>query len=182
MPEHKLFPGQHDDEKVKFVFRQHPIVMRKGLILLGVFWIGGLLPYSIWFDQRWALWVLLAGILLGFLAMFYAWIGWYFTLHIVSDQRFIQMKQEGLFRRTVVDIGLDKVQNVNYQIAGLQETLLGFGTIIVQTFVGDLVLKYIHHPARVQTSLIKTIKESGFDYKGEETGTESSPAARAEKD
>lgn len=168
MPKHKLFDGQHDDEEVKFMFRQHPVVMRKGLILLGIFWVVGLLPLSIWVDQRWALYVLLGGILLGILAMFYAWIGWYFTLHIVSDQRFIQMKQEGLFRRTVVDIGLDKVQNVNYQIAGLQETLLGFGTIIVQTFVGDLVLKYIHHPARVQTSLIKTIKESGFEYKGEE--------------
>ncbi|HEX9679012.1 MAG TPA: PH domain-containing protein [Candidatus Saccharimonadales bacterium] len=164
----KTFEGQHDDEDVVLVFRQFPIVMRKGLLLLLAFWVIGLLPYSYWFDQVWALYVLIGGLVLGLLALFYAWVGWYFTLHIVTNQRFIQISQEGLFKRTVVDIGLDKIQNINYQIAGLQETMLGFGTIIVQTFVGDLVLKYIHHPARVQTSLIKTIKDNGFEYRGEE--------------
>jgi uncharacterized membrane protein YdbT with pleckstrin-like domain len=100
--------------------------------------------------------------------MFYSWISWFFTLQIITDQRFIQIKQEGLFKRTVVDITLDKVQSVNYQVAGLQETLLGFGTIIVQTFVGDLVIKYIHHPAKVQAELTKTIKDNGYQYSGEE--------------
>lgn len=162
------FEGQHPDEEVVLVFRRFPIVMRKGLVLLLVFWVAGLLPFSYFFDQTWALYGLIGGIVLGLAALFYSWVGWYFTVHIVTNQRFIQINQEGLFRRTVVDIGLDKIQNINYQIAGLQETLLGFGTIIVQTFVGDLVLKYIHHPAKVQAQLIKTIKDNGFEYRGEE--------------
>lgn len=176
----KLFDGQHDDEEVKFIFRQHPVVMRKGLIFLGVFWILGLLPYAYWFDQQWALYVLIGGFILGMLAMFYAWVGWYFTIHIVTNQRLAQITQKGLFNRTVVDIGLEKILSVNYQIAGFQETVLGFGTIVVQTFVGDLVLKYIHHPARVQTKLIKTIKESGFDYKGEETKVQTAQEGQEE--
>lgn len=176
----KLFEGQHDDEEVKFVFRQHPIVMRKGLIYLGLFWIGGLLPFSYWFDQRWALYLLLAGFILGVFAMFYAWIGWYFTIHIVTDQRLAQINQKGLFNRSVVDIGLEKILSVNYQIAGVQETALGFGTIVVQTFVGDLVLRYIHHPARVQTSIIKAIKDSGVEYKGEETQAQVAAAPQKE--
>lgn len=172
------FEGQHPDEDVVFIFRRFPVVMRRGLILLLVFWVAGLLPYSYWFDQSWALYVLIGGVVLGILAMFYSWVGWYFTLHIVTNQRFIQISQEGLFKRTVVDIGLDKIQNINYQIAGLQETLLGFGTIIVQTFVGDLVLKYIHHPARVQAKLIKTIKDNGFEYRGEESQEMAAEAAQ----
>ena len=175
----KLFESQHDDETVKFTFRQHPIVMRKGLLLLSLFWIGGLLPFSYFFDQRWAQILLGAGIVLGILAMFYAWVGWYFTIHIVTDQRLAQITQKGLFNRSVVDIGLEKILSVNYQIAGLQETIFGFGTIVVQTFVGDLVLRYIHHPGKVQTAIIKTIKESGFDYKGEEAKMEA--AAQAEE-
>ena len=166
--EDKVFEGQHDDEAVVNVFRRHPIAMRRGIIWLGVFWIAGLLPYSFWFYEPWAVWVLLAGIFLGVAAMFLSWVSWYFTLFIVTDQRFIQIKQEGLFKRTVVDLGLGKIQNVNYQIAGLQQTLLGFGTIIVQTFVGDLILDYIHHPQRVQQTLIKTIKDNGYTYSGEE--------------
>ncbi len=167
----KQFESQHDDEEIILVFRQHPVVMRKGLLLLLVFWVIGLLPYSFYFDQRWALYVLLAGLILGVVAIFYAWVGWYFTLHILTDQRFLQMKQQGLFKRTVVDLGLDKIQNVNYQIAGIQETLLGYGTIIVQTFVGDLVLKYIHHPAKIQSRIIKAIKDGGFEYRGQEIET-----------
>jgi len=172
------FEGQHDDEDVVFTFRRFPVVMRKGLLLLMVFWVAGLLPYSYFFDEAWSLYVLIAGVVLGLLAMFYSWVGWYFTVHIVTNQRFIQISQEGLFKRTVVDIGLDKIQNINYQIAGLQETLLGFGTIIVQTFVGDLVLKSIHHPAKVQAELIKTIKDNGFEYRGEEIEEVAAQAAK----
>jgi uncharacterized membrane protein YdbT with pleckstrin-like domain len=168
MSNHKVFDGQHEDENVIDVFRLHPVVMRKGLLALLVFWVIGLLPFSYYFDKTWALVVLITGVVLGVLAMFYSWIGWFFTLQIITDQRFIQIKQEGLFKRTVVDITLDKVQSVNYQVAGLQETLLGFGTIIVQTFVGDLIIKYIHHPAKVQAELTKTIKDNGYQYSGEE--------------
>ena len=59
----------------------------------------------------------------------------------------------------MVDLGLDKIQNVNFQIGGFQQTILGSGTIVVQTFVGDLVLENIHHPQEIQESLIKAVKE-----------------------
>jgi hypothetical protein len=81
---------------------------------------------------------------------------------IVTDQRLIQISQKGLFNRSVVDIGLDKIQNINYQINGVQETLLGFGTILVQTFVGDLVMDNIHHPQEVQEKIVKIIKQLGY--------------------
>ena len=42
----KEFPGQHDDETVEFVFRQHPLVMRKQLIF-GLF---GLVVAALPFD------------------------------------------------------------------------------------------------------------------------------------
>lgn len=168
MTEHKLFDGQHDDERVQSVFRRHPVVMRKGLLALLIFWVGGLLPYSFWFYTSWAMWVLIAGLVLGVVVMFWYWIGWYFSINIVSDQRLVQITQEGLFKRTVVDIGLEKILSINYQIAGIEQTVLGFGTIIVQTYVGDLVLEYIHHPQKVQSTLVNVIKENGYEYRGEQ--------------
>ena len=168
MSDHKLFEGQHDDEKVENVFRRHPVVMRKGLLALLIFWVVGLLPYSIWFYTGWAKWVLIAGIVIGAVVMFWYWIGWYFSINIVTDQRLVQITQVGLFKRTVVDIGLEKILSINYQIAGIEQTVLGFGTIIVQTYVGDLVLEYIHHPQKVQSTLVKVIKENGYEYRGEE--------------
>ena len=166
----QTFDGQHEDETVINVHRKHPVVMRKGLIFMMLFWVGVLLPYSFFFDRDWALPMLLIGFGLGVLVMFYAWIGWFFTLFIVTDQRFIQIIQKGLFRRSVVDLGLDKVQNINFQIAGLQETLLGFGTISIQTFVGDLILEQMHHPQKIQEELIRVIKENGYTLQ-ETSGT-----------
>lgn len=168
----KMFEGQHDDETVQDVFRRHPIVMRKGLLWLLVFWVVGLLPYSYWFYTNWAIWVLAAGVLLGVIVMFWYWIGWFFSLNIITDQRLVQITQEGLFKRTVVDIGLEKILSVNYQIAGIQQTLLSFGTIIIQTYVGDLVLEFIHRPQSVQSALVNVIKENGYEYRGEREAEE----------
>lgn len=158
----QTFDGQHEDESVMNVHRKHPVVMRKGLIFMMLLWVGGLLPYSFYFYTDWAIWVLIGSIVLGILIFFYSWIGWFFSLFIVTDQRLIQISQKGLFQRSVVDLGLDKVQNINFQVSGLQETLLGFGTINVQTFVGDLILEQMHHPQKIQEELIKVIKENGY--------------------
>jgi len=66
-----------------------------------------------------------------------------------------------LFHRSVIDMRLNQIQMVNYEIAGFQETLLGFGTIMMQTFVGDLVIHDIHHPAEIQKQLLEVLRAQG---------------------
>ncbi len=164
-----MFDGQHDDEEVIYVFRRHPVVMRKGLmaVLLGM--LPGLVYLAVWppLNPAFSHFLpLIIGMAIGSIILFHQWIGWYYTIFIVSDQRFVQITQKGLFNRSVVDFGLDKIQNVNFQVAGIQETLLGFGTILIQTFVGDLVIDKVHHPARAQEKLVKIIKELGYNNYG----------------
>lgn len=163
MKKQNTFEGQHDDEEVLFVFRRHPIVMRKGLIAVLIGVLVGCIPVLIWPLKTGYLLFMLAGGAAGGVVLFYEWIGWFFSMCILTDQRLIQIIQKGLFNRSVVDIGINKIQSINYQIAGVTQTVLGFGTILVQTFVGDMVLDYIHHPARVQERLVKTIKDLGID-------------------
>jgi hypothetical protein len=105
---------------------------------------------------------LAAGIILGLLFFFPSWISWYFSVFIVTNQRLIQITQKGLFNRSVIDMGLSQIQMVNYQVAGLQETLLGFGTIMMQTLVGDLVIHDIHHPGHIQKKLLQILREYGY--------------------
>jgi phosphopantothenoylcysteine synthetase/decarboxylase len=66
----------------------------------------------------------------------------------------------------VVDLCLEQIQMINYQISGLQETLLGFGTIIVQTYVGDLIIRDVHHPARIQKKMVHILRELGENKNG----------------
>lgn len=159
---HKYFEDQFDDEEVLFVFRKHPIVMRRGLILGMLMILLCVLPVFIKPEYSVYIIGLIVGLILGALVFLPSWISWYFSLFIVTDQRLIQITQKGLFHRSVVDMGLDQIQMVNYQVSGLQETLLGFGTIMMQTFVGDLVIHEIHHPASIQKKMLEILRDRGI--------------------
>ncbi len=159
---HKYFNDQYDDEEVLMVFNKHPVVMRKGLIfgMLGI--VVGTIPSFIK-PEMWVLGLgLLGGVALGGLIFLPSWIAWRFSVYIITDQRLIQITQKGLFKRAVVDLALPQIQMVNYQINGFQETLLGFGTIMVQTFVGDLTIHDVHHPAKIQKELLHILRERGI--------------------
>lgn len=166
----KYFDDQFDDEDVLFVFRKHPIVMRKGLIIGLAAWLIGPLytliltytsPDNLPSMQFFGLSLLLS-ILLGMLILFPSWIGWYYSVFIVTDQRLIQITQRGLFHRSVVDIGLSKIQSTNYEIKGLQATLLSFGTIVIQTYMGDLVIHEVHKPVEVIRKINEILRDQGI--------------------
>lgn len=161
---HKYFADQFDDETVLYVFRKHPVVMRKGLVLFSFGPLLGIIPAAVKPELGFTAFFggLGAGFILGLLLFLPAWIAWNFSIFIVSDQRFIQITQKGLFHRSVVDIGLNQIQMVNYEISGVQETLLGYGTIMMQTFMGDLVIHDVHHPAKIQKKLINILREQGI--------------------
>jgi hypothetical protein len=93
--------------------------------------------------------------------MFPYWVKWYFSVYIMTSHRFIQQTRS-LLQVNVVDISLEQIQMINYQIVGLEETMLGFGTIIVQTYAGDLVIHDVHHPAKVQKKMIHVLRELGI--------------------
>lgn len=160
----KYFEDQFDDESVLYVFRKHPIVMRKGLVLGMLGPLLGIIPAAIWPELGFTAFFggLALGCLLGVLVFMPSWIGWHFSVFILTDQRFIQITQKGMFHRAVSDLALAQIQSVNYEVAGLQETLLGFGTIRMQTYVGDLTIKDVHKPAHIQKKLLSILREEGI--------------------
>ncbi|HET7060458.1 MAG TPA: PH domain-containing protein [Candidatus Saccharimonadales bacterium] len=160
----KYFDDQFDDEEVLFVFRKHPVVMRRGLVLGLLGPLIGVLPAAI--DPNLGFNVffggLIGGIVLGLLIFAPSWIGWHFSIFIVTDQRFIQITQKGLFHRAVADLSLHQIQSVNYEVAGLQETLLGFGTIHMRTYVGDLTVHNVGRPAKIQKRIVGILRDQGI--------------------
>jgi len=163
----KYFADQFDDEEVLFVFRKHPLVMRKGLIIGLLAVLIGALGGLGWSYKAVSLTDyfigMLFGALVGAIIFLPFWISWHFSVFIVTDQRLIQITQKGLFHRSVVDMGLNQIQMVNYQVAGLMQTMLGSGTIMMQTFVGDLIIHDIHHPATIQKKLLEILRQRGVD-------------------
>ena len=165
----KYFDDQFDDEEVLYVFRKPPVVMRTGLIVgsLGLL-VGPVYTLVLTYTQvdnppSMVFFYLsfVVSLIISTLLFFPSWMSWYFSVFIVTDQRFIQITQKGFFHRSVVDMGLGQIQMVNYEVKGLQETLLGYGTIMMQTFVGDLLIHYIHHPAKTQKRLLEILRSQG---------------------
>ena len=167
----RRFKEQFEDEDVQLVFRKHPIVMRKGLVLasfglligplytLALTYIHSSNPPTLGFFFA----SLGVGLILAAILIFPWWVRWYFSVYIMTNKRFIQQTRS-LLQVNVVDIGLDQIQMINYQIAGLEQTLLGFGTIMVQTYVGDLVIRDVHRPAGIQKKMVHVLRELGIHH------------------
>jgi hypothetical protein len=167
----KNFKEQFENEETLLVFRKHPIIMRKGLILASFGMLVGPLytliltyineenPPSIAFFFA----SMFASFILALALIFPWWVRWYFSVYIMTNKRFIQQTRS-LLQVNVVDIGLDQIQMINYQIVGLEETVLRFGTIVVQTYVGDLVIKHVHHPERVQAKMVHILRDLGIHH------------------
>jgi hypothetical protein len=165
----KHFKEQFEDEETKLVFRKHPIVMRKGLILAAFGMLVGPLYTLVltYIDKNnpptlgFFFFSLLASFALACMLIFPWWVRWYFSVYIMTNKRFIQQNRS-LLQVNVVDISLEQIQMINYEIAGLEETVLRFGTIVVQTYVGDLVIKQVHHPERIQNKMVHILRDLGI--------------------
>lgn len=178
----KLFEDQFDDEEVLYVFRKHPIVMRKGLIYACIAVLLGTVPALIKPEMSYFFGGLAGGFILCLIVFAPSWIAWYYSIFIVTDRRLIQITQKGLFHKTVVDLGLNQIQMINYQVAGFQEAALGFGTIMMQTYMGDLVIHDVHHPAKTQKKLIGILRDQGVEAGGSLTSQRKAPQETDEEE
>lgn len=142
-----------EEEVVLFTFRRHIVSMRKGFYLLVAPFLLGSIPFFIWKDNLKMLLFPLIGLMVGLLCFFYYYILWHFTIFIVTNQRIRQITQHSFFGKEVVELQLSKIQNISYNIPGFSGEMLHFGTVVIQTFVGDLVIHNVEKPEETYNKL-----------------------------
>ncbi|MFZ1301036.1 MAG: PH domain-containing protein [Candidatus Microsaccharimonas sp.] len=147
------FEGQRPGEELLFIFRRHLISMRKGFYLLLGALVVTAIPPLIWQDNLELFLLPVFGFALGLVLFFYHYIMWYFTIYVVTNQRIRQITQKGFFGKDVVELRLSKIQNISYNIPGFSGEIFGYGTIVIQTFVGDLVIRNVEHPEKTYNKL-----------------------------
>jgi uncharacterized membrane protein YdbT with pleckstrin-like domain len=161
------FDGQRDGETLLFVFRRHVIAMRKAFYMLLIPFVISSIPPLIWQTSLELFILPVIGLLIGLVLFFYHFIMWYFTVYIVTDQRIRQITQRGFFGKDVVELRLSKIQNISYNIPGLSGEMFKFGTIVIQTFVGDLVIHKVEHPDEIYNKLQDAVSSAMADQQGE---------------
>ena len=160
MAQTKAFNGQREGEELLFVFRRHIIAIRKGFYMLLVPLVVGALPPLIWQDTLELFLLPVAGLGLGLIGFCYHFLMWRYTYYIVTDQRIRQVTQKGFFGTDVVELSLAKIQNISYNIPGFSGEVFHFGTIVIQTFVGDLIIRNVDHPEQIYNQLQDAVSEA----------------------
>lgn len=154
------FDGQREGEELEFVFRRHILVTFRNFVFLIVMAGLGFIPLVVWPENsNMTFWIFLGCVIIGVIKILYGYMLWHFSVYIVTNQRIRQVKQSGLFKRTVVDLGLNKIQTVSYNIPGIFGGMFGYGTLLIQTQVGDMMIKTVSHPEEIYNKLQNVIGE-----------------------
>ena len=153
------FEGQREGEELLFVFRRHIIAMRKGFYGLLIPFALSSIPPLIWQTKLELFLLPIIGLIIGLLIFSYHFVLWYYTVYIVTTERIRQVTQNGFFGTDVVELRLSKIQNISYNVPGFSGEVFGFGTIVIQTFVGDLVIHKVEHPEKTYNKLQSAVMD-----------------------
>ena len=158
------FEGQRSGEEVLFIFRRHIVTAWKGLIFMLVMVGLGYLPVIMWPDLKTQMYFVWAGVgVIGLLGFLKSLILWHFSFYMITNQRLRQVRQKGIFTKTVVDLDLDRIQSTSFGVHGVFATMFNYGTILVQTGAGDLILSAVSKPETVYNELENAVHNERKD-------------------
>jgi len=91
-------------------------------------------------------------LLSGFLILLRTWIVWRKTVCYITNQRLIDVDQNGFFKRTVSEIPFDTIHDVIASVHGFWGTLLQYGTVTIVITGGrsEIILHHIRKPIIIQ--------------------------------
>ena len=65
--------------------------------------------------------------------VFEEFLGWYFNVYIITDERVFDVDFINLIYREITDANLDQIQDVTVRVSGTLRTFLNYGDILIQT-------------------------------------------------
>ena len=164
------FANQREDELVVMVLFKHWWLLA-GPVLKALLIIAVSLLIPIWFHFMGAIFrygIIAAAYYLWHVFwigyMVYQYLTWYLDKYIITNQRIIDIDQQGLFRRKVSEVELSRIQNITHLIAGIIPTMLNFGTVVIQSAgANDLTLDAVANPPMIQEEVAGLVKEATAD-------------------
>lgn len=67
------------------------------------------------------------------ISLFLVWVIYYLNVHIVSDQRIVDIDQMGLLFREVSELNIETIEDVTSQNMGVFGNFLDYGMVYIQT-------------------------------------------------
>ncbi len=175
----KFFPSQKSQEKVFLLLRRHwftyfgfvfvAIIMSIPILALIIFWINRPDYFSSGLGNV-VIIAVFSYILFALGVMLYGFIDYYLDVYIVTNERIVDVEQNGFFKRKISELHLHQIQDVSAKVDGVFPTMLHYGNILIQT-AGErenFVFQSIPNPYRV-SKLIADLHEAQIEEKIVET-------------
>lgn len=174
-----IFKGRRENEEIVLFLRRHWLTLIFKLIP-AIFFLGTLLAIFflkesllIYFDWEIVFFNLFYVSLFMFfwILLFIIWIDYYLDVWIVTDQRIVNIEQKSLFRRSISELEMGKIQDVTAEVTGVIPTLFNYGYVYVQT-AGEkerFVFQQVSCPTRVKNIIMQIQKKAILEEKKEES-------------
>lgn len=101
--------------------------------------------------------VFVTWILFIWISLFIRFTNYYLDSWIVTNKRIVDIDQKSLFSRTTSTLNVDKIQDVRIDIGGILRTVLGIGTLHVQTAGEEeiFIIRDASSPENVKTTILE---------------------------
>jgi len=166
-PKNIGFETREKEEKIILLLRQHPVVNVKWVFItvMMIFVPGVMRPLGVLssLPTGFGLIVVMVWYLITMAYAFEGFLGWYFNVYFVTNERVIDVDFYNLIDKKVSEADLNKIQDVSYTTAGVFGTLFNYGDVFIQTAaeVSEFKFDLVPYPEKVVKILGDLRKESG---------------------
>ena len=87
-------------------------------------------------------------------------ISYYLDVYMITSNRVLDIRQNGLFSRTVAELDLARVQDVTSEVKGILHSLLNYGNVYIQT-AGEqehFIFEDVHRPDDIRRRLLELVE------------------------
>jgi len=177
-PEHYRFEGQDLDEKILLLLRAHPITNLSWIIpaifvFLFPFIVARLAPFMGFpftsIPQNFLLIFLIINYLLVLIIVFEGFLGWYFNVYILTNERIVDIDFKGVLHKETAYAKLNQIQDVSPKIIGFFGTFFHFGNIYIQTAAerAEFEFNQVARPDTVAQEILEQVRKEEAEAPGE---------------
>jgi len=152
LPDKAHFINKDPQEKVLLLLRKHPVTNVRWILISFVMIIS--FPFAAivtpiqYLPNSFQLVIQLVWYLFVFAIILEGFLGWFFNVNLVTDERIVEVDFVNLIYREITDADIDDIQDVTVQIGGAIRTFFNYGDLIIQTAseVPRIVFESIPNP------------------------------------
>lgn len=166
-----LIPGLKEYEKILFIVRSHRLIFVPKIflffILLAIPWFINWFANLIWpgifegpIGEPVGILALSGFYLFAAVLFFTHFIDYFLDVWIITNERIVDIRQKGLFARTVAETRFYRVQDVTAEVKGFLPTIFGYGDVHVQTAgeTGRFIFDDVSHPYKLAQKIMELVE------------------------